>query len=288
MKKKLGILLDSFPGVSKKEIEANGFRMIPLQFSIDGKDYVDDGEQFNNEQLYELVKNSNEARTSLPSPAVIEEAVETMSEEYENVIALLVSEKLSSTYQTTKTFASGKKNFHVINNWFCGDQALEMGKFLVKKAEEGASIEDLIKYIEAAKKKSLNYLIPKSLTALIKGGRLTGVKKLILNSLGLVPLLKVDETGINADGVKRTLKGSFDKVIEKLIDFIGGSDKIQDFEFKFIYAGEPTVLETGLNCLEKANIKINKVNWASATVMIHTGHDCSSIAVWPKLEKLKI
>ncbi|UWD34386.1 DegV family protein [Mesomycoplasma molare] len=287
--KKLGILLDSFGGISQKIIEENGFNMVPLQFNIDGKDYIDNGKELTNLEISELVKNSSSARTSLPALGTIEQVLEKMSKEYENVIVFLTSSILSSTYQTV--YVESRKygdKFHIIDNHFFTDQALELGKFLVKQSNEGINISKLVEVSKEVAKKSLNYLIVKDLTSLIKGGRLKGIKKMILNGLKLIPLLKVDEEGINFGGVKRTLRGSYEKVFEKLLDFIGGREFLENYEFKFMYANDPEMKEEIEKLFNKENLLLENITIASATVMIHTGIGCSSLGIWPKLSKLKI
>ncbi|WGI36965.1 DegV family protein [Mesomycoplasma lagogenitalium] len=286
--KKIGILLDSFGGISEKEIKANGFEMIPLQFSIDGKDYIDNGSELSNKEISELVKTSEETKTSLPSLATIEERLEQMSKEYENVIVLLTSSALSSTFQTV--MVESKKygdKFKLVDNHFFADQALEISKFLVKKAAEGKTIDELIKFVKQVNEKSLNYLIVKDLTSLIRGGRLTGMKKILLNSFKLIPLLKVSQEGISFGGLKRTLKGSYEKVIEKLIEFIGGLSYLENYEFKFSYAGDLEMFNEAQKALNEYKAKIEKDQISSATVLIHTGFKCASIGIWPKLSKLK-
>ncbi|MGZ9413623.1 DegV family protein [Mycoplasma sp. 5370] len=287
--KKLGILLDSFGGISKQTIENNGFEMVPLQFTIDGKDYIDNGEELTNLQIWELVKKSSSASTSLPALATIQEKLKKMNKEYENVIVFLTSSKLSSTYQTVLVESKqyGDK-FHIIDNHFFTDEALELGKFLVQKSNEGVELNKLLEISKWVAKKSMNFLIVKDLTSLIRGGRLKGVKKLLLNSLKLIPLLKVDEEGINFGGLKRTLKGSYEKVLEKLIDFIGGKHNLDNFEFKFMYANDSEMKNEIINLFNKEKLEIGNIEIASATVMIHTGVGCSSLGIWPKLSKIKI
>ncbi|MGZ9428512.1 DegV family protein [Mycoplasma sp. 480] len=287
--KKLGILLDSFGGISKQTIENNGFEMVPLQFTIDGKDYIDNGEELTNLQIWELVKKSSSASTSLPALATIQEKLKKMNSEYENVIVFLTSSKLSSTYQTVLVESKqyGDK-FHIIDNHFFTDEALELGKFLVQKSNEGVELNKLLEISKWVAKKSMNFLIVKDLTSLIRGGRLKGVKKLLLNSLKLIPLLKVDEEGINFGGLKRTLKGSYEKVLEKLIDFIGGKHNLENFEFKFMYANDSEMKNEIINLFNKEKLELGNIEIASATVMIHTGVGCSSLGIWPKLSKIKI
>ncbi|MBN3535021.1 DegV family protein [Mycoplasma procyoni] len=287
--KKLGILLDSFGGVSEKVINEAGFEMIPLQFTIDDVNYIDDGNTLTNREVSEKVKNCTSAATSLPALARIEDTLAKMNEEYENVIAFVTSSAISSTYQTTVVSSRqyGDK-FKIIDNHFFGNQAFELAKMLVELSDKGIEIDRLVEIATDVANRSQNFLIVKDLSSLIRGGRLKGIKKVILNSLKLIPLLKVDETGINFSGLKRTLKGSYSKVIEKLIEFIGGETKLEDYEFRFMYAGDEEMFEKAKETLEGYDAKIDKEDIASATVLVHTGFGCSSIGVWPKLSKLKI
>lgn len=286
MKKKLGILLDSFVGIPKNKIEEMGYHMVPLQFSVDGITYVDDGINPTGDEMLKMLENAKEAFTSLPSLGLIEQTVKEMSKEYDDVIALPINSSLSSTYNTIAVSAKNYSNFHVIDNHLCGDEFIWVAQELQKRYQEGQTIDQLKVFIDKYNDLSINYLIPEKLDSLIRGGRLKGVKKVILTSLNLSPILKVTQKGINLGGLKRTLKGAIKKAILSMLDFIGGEDKIENFDFQIIHGGSNKTVEIAKDILFSLGITTRSTPRASATVIVHTGNGCISLAVSPKIEKL--
>ncbi|WP_165001304.1 DegV family protein [Mesomycoplasma neurolyticum] len=287
--KKIGILVDSFCGLSEDQVKNEYFEFLPLQFSIDGKNYIDNGKEISKKDLAILIAKSEKAFTSLPSLNTIEETLERMDKKFEKVFVFLTSSALSSTFQTVSVAAKKYKDkFIMIDNHFFANQVIEIGNFLIKKAKQGVGIERLIELAKEINEKSINFLIVKDLTNLIKGGRIKGIKKLVLNTFGLVLILKVTQYGITFSGIKKTIKGSMKKVSEKLIDFIGGIENLKNYEFKFMNAANEEMIVTAKNIVSKFGKDIDEKTQASATVMIHTGVECSSLGIWPKLSELKI
>ncbi|UVD81766.1 DegV family protein [Mycoplasma iguanae] len=285
--KKLGILLDSFSGYSQIEIEKLGYHMIPLQFTIDNKSYVDNGIELSFEEMTNMIQNSSSASTSLPSLALIEEKLQQMSEQYEHTIVLTLSSKLSSTFETVFVNAKKFNNIFPIDNHMCGEEAIWVAKELEKRYAEGAAIENLIEFVEKYNSKTQNYLIPENLDHLIRGGRLKGIKKTILKNLKLFPILKVTEKGITLGGLKRSSENAIKKSIASLLDFIGGESEAHKFDFQIIHGGNYPAILLAEKAFEAKNLKITSIVKSSATVLIHTGIGCISIAVSPKVEFIK-
>lgn len=285
--KRIGILLDSFGGIPRDEIEAKGYELIPLSFAINGKEYLDDAQNPSLEEMANLVKEAEEKgyekRTSLPSIAIIEEKIKKLTSEFENVIYLSISSKISSTFQTVSTLAQEHKNFYAIDTHFVGYQFMEIAQKIEEKIAEGENIEDVVSWVKAINNESLIYIIPKKLTSLIQSGRLTGVKKLIMTSLNFIPLLKYDSEGISADGIKRTVKGAITKAVEREIKWINGIQNVDNYNFYIVYVGDQELLEVTQTVLANHNIRVSNVSLASAIVATHTGYGTIAVGVWPKI-----
>ncbi|WP_033161335.1 DegV family protein [[Mycoplasma] collis] len=287
--KKLGIIVDSFCGLSQAEVEKHNFGFLPLQFSINDKQYLDNGHQVSKKELVDLIANNKDIHTSLPSIENIENLLEEMANKYENVLVFLTSSSLSSTFQTVSIIAKKYNDkFIMIDNHFFADQVIELGNFLIKKRDQGHTLEKIIEIAKYVSDNSINYLVIKDLTNLIRGGRIKGLKKYILSTFGLIVILKVNQNGISFSGVKKTIKGSFKKVSEKLINFIKGQENIENYNFKFMNSNNKEMALVAKNIVAQYNKTIDENCQASATIMIHTGIECSSLGIWPDLEKLKI
>ncbi|MGY6172270.1 DegV family protein [Candidatus Mycoplasma pogonae] len=285
MKKKvLGIIIDSFSSVSQTAINSyENFYLLPLRFEIDGKQYIDNGIELQGDELIEKLNNAKKIFTSQPSPYDIEHVIDKASEECEEVIYLAISSELSSTYANATTYASKKTNVTVLDSHIVGESFIWLGKKLQKMYQDGVTSNDIIAYFEKYNKHSLNYLLPENLDSLVRGGRLKGIKKVLLTSISLSLILKVNAKGINFGGIKRSFMGAVKKTVTSLIDFIGGETQIKNYEFQILHGGNEKAVTVAESIMRKFNITPAAKPFATPIILIHTGTGCISIAVSPKI-----
>ncbi|VEU70356.1 DegV family protein [Mycoplasmopsis glycophila] len=281
--KKLGIIIDSFSGLTVEEANQLGFYFLPLQVEIDGQKYQD-GKDDHLSILLKL-QSAKSFFSSLPVLDTIEKTVQEASEKYDDVIVLTLHENLSSTNKYLKTFAAEKANVHVIDNHFSGIQFVNVALFARKNYEEkNMPIDKLIKSIAEINQDSLTLLVPKNLDYMIKGGRLTGVKKLILSTISMVPLLNYDIEGkVSVLGLKRTLKGVIGKLFDKTNDFIIQNNLTQ-VEFNWMHGIDEEVNNLVKKIASEKAIAFKHEQLTSSVVAVHTGPEAFSVTVMPKLE----
>ncbi|MBN0919499.1 DegV family protein [[Mycoplasma] gypis] len=281
--KKIGVILDSYSGFTAKELESEGFLLLPLQLNIDGKNYLE-GYDIEGPEVLMHLRNNKEAKTSLPPYFKMEEVMQYAYENYDKVLVLTINENLSSEYSFLKTISQGigEEKFIIFSNNFNAKQYIIAAKRAKEMLENGASDTEVIQFLKEYNESSLNYIIPVSLNPFIKGGRLKGYKKVLMTSLKLVPILKNNE-GVTFDGVKRTVKLSIQKTVEKLLDFIGGDKNIQFYNFWIIQTGDGQIVEDAKTILAKHNIVPSFIALGSASTMIHAGIDSISIGVSKKI-----
>lgn len=283
MKKKLGIILDSFVGLSKEEVEKLGFKLLPLQFSLDGRTYNDDGVEISKDDLPRMIDKANVKFTSLPSLALIESTIKEMSEKYEQVIVLTISSKLSSTFATTSIAAKAYENVTVIDNNLTGYQFVWLAQLLEKLYEQNTSVEELVKVALDYSLQCLAYIVPKNINALIKGGRIKGIKKMILSTFGIIPIIKFDKEGNKPVIFKRRQDNAVKTVIKNLINYIGGEKNISKWEFQILHTSEKSIVDMTKEILSSFKITVSKIVQVSATIIIHTGLGSVSVSISPKI-----
>ena len=81
--KKLGIILDSFSGLSAKEYSDLGIEYINNTIILDGKLYKQ-GIDGTLEELIDLIIGASDYKTSLPSIGLVIDMFENVSKKYEN------------------------------------------------------------------------------------------------------------------------------------------------------------------------------------------------------------
>ncbi|AAT27664.1 DegV family protein [[Mycoplasma] mobile] len=281
--KKLGIVIDSFSGISKKVAEQEGFFQLPLQIDLDGKVFLD-GVDYSFEDATSLIKNAKNPKTSLPPVEIINNIIENGLKKYENLIFLPLSSSLSGTYNLLRLKTEEYKNIHVLNNSLTGTLYFDIAKKLTKMSEEGKSIDSIIDFVKDFDSKTITYIIPKNLEAMINGGRLTGKKKYVMTTLKFIPIIKFKDKN-SVSGLKRSVRKAAEKVVEKLIKFIGGEENIENFEFRIVHTLDPETIQIAKDVLLSKNIKIASIDISGGAVMVHVGYGSIALSVSPKLKE---
>ncbi|VEU58367.1 fatty acid-binding protein DegV-like protein [Mycoplasmopsis gallinacea] len=274
--KTLGIIIDSFSGITQKEAQKQGFYFLPLQIEINGKVYEDGIDS--TENLLEKLLTANTFLTSLPRLDRIETSITEASEKFDEVIYLGINENLSSASRYAKTIAQNFKNVHIFDNHLVGSQITKVANFALEHFKKHQNIDQLLSEMNQINQESLTFLVPTNLNYMIKGGRLTGVKKFIMTKIAMIPVLEYKENGtVSPVALKRTFAGALQKITEKLV-------KIKDsFDISLICGIDQKNNDTVNKIVQENDIKLDTVQKTPMTIAIHTGPEAVALIAMPKL-----
>jgi DegV family protein with EDD domain len=150
---------------------------IPLTILLDGEEYLD-GIDLTSAQLFEHLKQlKNPPKTSQPSIGAFQELYESLSKEYDQIVAVLLSGRLSGTVSSSEQ-AAKLVNVPVIT--FDSKILTYPMTALLKKGiqmlEEGSPLENVIKQMEMIRDTNETYVLIGSLEQLHRSGRMSGVQ----------------------------------------------------------------------------------------------------------------
>ncbi|MDJ1647143.1 DegV family protein [Mycoplasma phocimorsus] len=280
--KKLGIILDSFSCKSKEELKEYGYGFISLKIEIDGNLY-EDGITLPHRLLIEKINDDSKVITSTPSLKNIEEIVAEFSQNYDEVLYLGISSKLSSTFNNVNIIGKNYKNFHSLDNNLVGNQYIYFAKYAQKRFEETQDIELIIEEIKQAFKETYTLIIPPNLKRLIGGGRLKGVKKLFLQALKFLPIIIYDnEANVKVYALKRTFKGAIKTVLEEILE---SSKAINEPVFQMVNGIDQLIEKDVKELANSMGIKFEEECLASALIMAHIGSKGFAISLRPTLKE---
>ncbi len=194
------IISDSSTLYSIKEANEIGLSIVPLNITIDNKSYKD-YEEISSYELLNMIKEHKIPKTSQPS---LGEKIELYNKycEKDKVIDIAMSSGLSGTYQTAliaKNSCTNPDNVTVIDSFtLCGPHRELVNKAL-EMAKEGKNSDEIIKYIENAKRNEISFLIPTNFEFLVRGGRVNGVSAILGGLLKLMPIMKKADEGKGLD-----------------------------------------------------------------------------------------
>ena len=93
---KIAIVTDSNSGITQKEAEGLGIRVLPMPFYINDELFYEDI-TLTQEEFYQRLAEDADISTSQPSPADVMELWEELLQEHESVIHIPMSSGLSSS-----------------------------------------------------------------------------------------------------------------------------------------------------------------------------------------------
>ena len=185
------ILTDSNSGITQQEADKIGVRVIPMPFTIDGKEYFE-GINLTQEEFYKKLGEDADISTSQPSVGQLIEMWDELLKEYEQIVFIPMSSGLSGTCQTaTMLSADYEDKVFVVDNQRISvtmRQSVLDAKLLADKGVDGAKIKERL---EEEKKESSIYITVETLKYLKKGGRLTPAVAAIGTVLNIKPVLQI-------------------------------------------------------------------------------------------------
>lgn len=283
--KKLGIIVDSFSGLTQEQANEKGYSFLPLRIEIDGVFY-EDGKEIDSQDLLKKLTTEAKVKTSLPNYNLIVQTIEETSNEYDDVIYLGVSKELSNTFSQFISVASEKNNVYAMENHLFGNQIIRVVEYFKKLYENGASINELYSKLNDINETSRTFIVPKNLQFIVNGGRLSGLKKFILSYLKMFPILSYDLEGkVKSISIKKTFKQAVYKAFDLVNDFI---EEIKSYNKEVnVYVDLVAGIDNEVNNFITSDEFIkptSKIN-TPASIAAHTGPEAFAVSVMLELDK---
>lgn len=195
-KKPLAWIIDSTAYVSDKLKHHPDCYLVPLNIFFGETQYTD-GVDLTTQELYEKIKNAKEfPKSSQPSAGEFAKQFKKLAEEYEEAIAIHLSDKLSGTLASSKAGAE-ITGFPVT---FVDSLSLSYGTTaLVEHGmdlyDNGATVQEIEVALTAMAGRVNNYISFGNLEQLYKGGRVGGIQFFLGSLLKVKPIVQMSKIG---------------------------------------------------------------------------------------------
>ncbi len=204
--KKTAVVTDSNSGITQKEGEKLGIRVLPMPFYINGELFYEDI-SLSQKQFYERLDDDADISTSQPSPGSVTDLWDEVLRDYDELIHIPMSSGLSGSCEAAEVLARdyGGRVFVVDNQRISITQrqsvldALEM-------ANSGMTAEEIVPVLMREKLESSIYITVDTLKYLKKGGRVTAAGAAIGTVLGIKPVLQIQGGKLDAFAKVRGMK----------------------------------------------------------------------------------
>lgn len=271
------IVTDSSSDMTKEYFEANAVDCVNLGFTLNGVNYCgEDGAPIENKDFYALMREGAMPTTYQVGSEIAKLHIEEHLKNGEDVFVVCFSSGLSGTASSFTVAARDLKEAYPDRKIEVVDSlcaAMGEGLFLdyvVKKADEGVSIEEMKAYAEDLKMHICHEFMVDDLFHLKRGGRVSGTTAIVGTILKIKPVMHVDNEGHlvavgKAMGRKKSIYAMFENMCKA----------------ETLQAGDPVFISHG-DCLEdaeylkgliEAKFPENPVTigWVGAVIGAHTG-----------------
>lgn len=225
MSEKIGLVVCGNSGIDYMSLNYP-VKVIRSTLNLDGKEY-EDYVDIQAKEFYKLIEeNPNiDVSTSQTSTGKIASVYEELKEEgYTDVIVVVISSKLSGTYQGAMLAKDMVKD---INVYVVDSRSVSYGEaYLVLEAirliKEGKKKIEIIDYLEKIRDHIYIYVLVDTLKFLVKNGRLSATSGFLGTLLKIKPLLNIQKDGslVPYEKIRTTNKAQ-----SRLIEIIEGNIK---------------------------------------------------------------
>ena len=186
-----GIITDTNSGMTQAEARESGVILMPMPFTVDGKNYIENVNMSYSE-FFDRLAGGAQVATSQPSPEDVMACWKKALEDYEKVIYIPMSSALSSSCQSAKLFAEdfGGRVLVADNRRISISQKQSVYDAL-RWRDMGLCAEEILqKLLDTALDASI-YLTVDDLKYLKRGGRITPSVAAIGTVLNIKPVLQI-------------------------------------------------------------------------------------------------
>lgn len=277
------IIIDSSCDLPLEYVEENKIPALGLICHLEDEEYEDDfGKKLTYDYFYNKIRNGVMPTTSQINIYRFEELFKKYVQEGNSVIYLSMSSKISGCYNSANIAKQTiEEEFKDADITVIDTKSACIGEGIIvynaiEMLKNGASKEEIVKWVEDTKLKVHLWFIVEDLMHLKRGGRLSATKANIGTLLKIKPLLCIDKEGCiqnlgSARGRKKAIKMLMDKFEENIVNpeeaviGISHGDCIED----------ALILKEKI--LEKYKVKKILINHVGPVIASHTGPGMLSI-----------
>lgn len=203
------IVTDSSIQLTPAEIKENNITIVPLTIEINGQTFVD-GETITREELVEELKKGNKPKTSQPAVGSFVDVFDRLGEDGSQVVAILLSDVLSGTYQTAVSAAEmSSTDVTVINSKSTDRGEAFQVLAAAKDAAAGKTIAEIQAHCKDILERTTIDVLVDNLDNILSGGRLGKMASMLTKLINLKVIVRLRENSLDVVKKGRSRKTFF-------------------------------------------------------------------------------
>jgi len=277
---KIGLLIDTTSYTRDDLLNRSYIKAAALGVSIDGTLYKESDLSF--EQMMKFLSEGRKMMTSQPSPGEFLLLYETYYKEgYTHIFVVVLSEKVSGTYQSA-VLAKSLVDFPItisVHSPKVASFGVALGlPILADAIEKGITFAELEKlYVKTYANAHVMFTLS-NLMHLFRGGRLSRVAALLGTVLRIKPVIEMVDGKLELTRKERTNNACFDFFMETIKKY---HEKYQTVRIDIIQLLRPEWAEKLKEAVEELypNTPIHMTNYISPVFSVHLGDQGFGIAI---------
>jgi DegV family protein with EDD domain len=225
----IAIVTDSTAYIPQELVDQYQIHVAP-QILIWGEESFLDGVDMYPDEFYEKLKNSKQLpTTSQATVASFHKIFEPLVAQGKQVVAIVISEKLSGTLQSARQ-AKAMFPDATIALVDSRSAAMELGFQVLAAAravEAGNSFQQVVDLAERAKQHTGVFFVVDTLEFLHKGGRIGGAARLFGTAINLKPILQVADGQVESFEKVRTKAKAYARLLDVVEERLQGKPNVR-------------------------------------------------------------
>lgn len=222
-KSKTAILCDSIADLPAEYRDQHQIHLLPLNILVDDVNYLDKL-TIDSDNFFDIIDKAEEYPSSAqPSVKKIEDKLNYLAENYESIIAITVSSKMSGTYGNLKRAAENilseneKLEIEIIDSKTNSGAEGLLVMEAAEQLETDKSFAEIVQYLKMIREKIFIYVSVSDFKYMVRGGRVSPLKGKLAGFLNLKPIISIDDNGEGiAFATAFSKKGNYKKIVSIL------------------------------------------------------------------------
>ena len=217
--KKIKIVTDSASSLPGYLAEKYNISIIEIPVHLGGKNIPTGSLDY----FYKLLREGNMPTTSAPSPGSYYQVYKEACKEYDTVISIHISGKVSGTYQSACLAREmlEDEDIRVVDSENISMATGFLTLVAARAAGEGYSVDEIIDKIDKMKHKVGGLVALPTLKYLAKGGRVSQISALLGNILAIKPILIINSGEVKLTDKARSVPQALTRMIKMVEERIG-------------------------------------------------------------------
>lgn len=200
----IAVVTDSNSGISQKQADQLGIRVVPMPFSINDETFYEDI-SLSGDQFYEKMASGANIITSQPSLEAVTNLWDELLQNHEGVVYIPMSSGLSGSCHSAVMLSQDYDGrVQVVDNQRISVTQRQSVLDAIELSKRGKNARQIKDILEADRQNSSIYIMLDTLYYLKKGGRITPAAAALGTLLKLKPVLQIQGDKLDAFAKART------------------------------------------------------------------------------------